>query len=233
MSGLTIRVGVVDDNEVVRIGFAAAAEMDARHAQNPIKVVAVAESVPKLLLNPASIFDVVVLDLSLADGSAPGENVRQLIDVGIPVLVFSVGDNTDAIRSALAAGASGIARKGDDIRQALDMVRLVAAGETIDSQELAIAISSDSGFVAAELSDRERETLKLYATGFTGVQIARRMNVSVNTVSTNIKRIREKYAAAGRYSPTKLELYHRALEDGIIAADMRPDMRSNMRSNVR
>ncbi|WP_218713744.1 response regulator transcription factor [Arthrobacter sp. BF1] len=86
------------------------------------------------------------------------------------------------------------------------MVRLVAAGETIDSQELAIAISSDSGFVAAELSDRERETLKLYATGFTGVQIARRMNVSANTVGTNIKRIREKYAAAGRYAPTKLAL---------------------------
>lgn len=198
MSGLTIRVGVVDDNEVVRIGFAAAAEIDSRHAQNPIKVVAVAESVPRLLLHPASFFDVVVLDLSLADGSEPGENVRQIIDAGIPVLVFSVGDKTNDIRSALAAGASGIARKGDDIRQALDMVRLVAAGETIDSQELAIAISSDSGFVAAELSERERETLKLYATGFTGGQIARRMNVSTNTVSTNIKRIREKYAVTSR-----------------------------------
>ncbi|MDD0858616.1 response regulator transcription factor [Arthrobacter alpinus] len=220
MSGLAIRVGVVDDNEVVRIGFSAAAAMDAKHAQTPIKVIAAAESVPKLLQSRANIFDVVVLDLSLADGSEPGDNVRALIAAGYPVLVFSVADNTDAIRSALAAGASGIARKGDDIRQALAMVRLVAAGETIDSQELAIAHSSDSGFVAAELSGRERETLKLYATGFTGVQIARRMNVSANTVGTNIKRIREKYAAAGRYAPTKLELYHRALEDGILAPDM-------------
>lgn len=219
MSGLTIRVGVVDDNEVVRIGFSAAAAMDAKYAQIPIKVIAAAESVPKLLQSSANVFDVVVLDLHLADGSETGDNVRALIAAGYPVLVFSVADNTDAIRSALAAGASGIARKGDDIKQALAMVRLVAAGETIDSQELAIAISSDSGFVAAELSDRERETLKLYATGFTGVQIARRMNVSANTVGTNIKRIREKYAAAGRYAPTKLELYHRALEDGIIAAD--------------
>lgn len=219
MSGLTIRVGVVDDNEVVRIGFSAAASMDAKYAPIPIKVIAAAESVPKLLQSSANVFDVVVLDLHLADGSEPGDNVRALIAAGYPVLVFSVADNTDAIRSALAAGASGIARKGDDIKQALAMVRLVAAGETIDSQELAIAISSDSGFVAAELSDRERETLKLYATGFTGVQIARRMNVSANTVGTNIRRIREKYAAAGRYAPTKLELYHRALEDGIIAAD--------------
>lgn len=220
MSGTTIRVGIVDDNEVVRIGFSAAAAMDAKHANNPIKVTAAAETVPQLLHSSANVFDVVVLDLSLADASEPGGNVRQLIAAGYPVLVFSVADNTDSIRSALAAGASGIARKGDDIREALNMVRLVAAGETIDNQELAIAISSDSGFVAAELSDRERETLKLYATGFTGVQIARRMNVSANTVGTNIKRIREKYAAAGRYAPTKLELYHRALEDGIISADL-------------
>ncbi|WP_218713743.1 hypothetical protein [Arthrobacter sp. BF1] len=118
MSGLTIRVGVVDDNEVVRIGFSAAAAMDARHAQTPIKVIATAESVPKLLQARANVFDVVVLDLHLSDGSEPGDNVRALLAAGYPVLVFSVADNTDAIRSALAAGASGIARKGDDIRQA-------------------------------------------------------------------------------------------------------------------
>ena len=219
MVGPIIRVGIVDDNEVVRIGFSAAAAMDAKFALQGIKVVLAAETVPQLLQllqSPVSMLDVVVLDLSLADASEPGENVRLLVDAGYPVLVFSVAENTDAIKSALAAGAAGIARKGDDVKDALDMVRRVAAGETIASQELAIAISSDSLFMAAELSDRERETLKFYATGFTGVQIARRMNVSVNTVGTNIKRIREKYAAAGRYAPTKLELYHRALEDGII-----------------
>ncbi|MET4004022.1 two-component system nitrate/nitrite response regulator NarL [Arthrobacter sp. UYCu511] len=216
MVGPIIRVGIVDDSEVVRIGFSAAAAMDAKFALQGIKVVLAAETVPQLLQSPVSMLDVVVLDLSLADASEPGENVRLLVDAGYPVLVFSVAENTNAIKSALAAGAAGIARKGDDVKDALDMVRRVAAGETIASQELAIAISSDSLFMAAELSDRERETLKFYATGFTGVQIARRMNVSVNTVGTNIKRIREKYAAAGRYAPTKLELYHRALEDGII-----------------
>jgi hypothetical protein len=42
------------------------------------------------------------------------------------------------------------------------------------------------------------------------------MNVSSNTVGTNIKRIREKYAAADRPAATKLELYHRAVEDGVL-----------------
>lgn len=220
MVGPTIRVGIVDDNEVVRIGFCAAAAYDAKHSSQAMTVVANVETVPELLEFPAGLFDVVVLDLSLADASTPGENVRQLIAAGYPVLVFSATDNSDTIKSALAAGASGIAHKRDSMLDSLNKVRRVAAGETIESQELAIAISSDTQFVAAELSDRERETLKLYATGFTGVQIARRMNVSANTVGTNIKRIREKYAAAGRYAPTKLELYHRALEDGIITDAM-------------
>lgn len=214
-----IRVGIVDDNEVVRIGFSAGAALDAKVSEHPLKVVAAAETVGRLLQGPPGMFDVVVLDLSLSDGSAPGDNVRAVLAAGYPVLVFSLGDNPDAIREALSAGASGISRKAEDIRDTLEMVRLVAAGQTIDNQELAAAISSDRGFVAAELSEREHETLKFYATGFTRGQIATRMNISANTVGTNIKRIREKYAAAGRYAPTKLELYHRALEDGVITAE--------------
>ncbi|MFQ4147428.1 response regulator transcription factor [Arthrobacter sp. LAPM80] len=219
MSGQVIRVGVVDDNEVVRIGFSAGAALDAKVAPKPLKVVGQAETVGQLLQGPPRMFDVVVLDLSLADGSEPGDNVRAILEAGYPVLVFSLGDNTDAIREALAAGASGISRKAEDIRHTLDLVRLVAAGQTVDNQELAVAISADTGFTAAELSDRERETLNFYATGFTRGQIATRMNISANTVGTNIKRIREKYAAAGRHAPTKLELYHRALEDGVIAPE--------------
>lgn len=219
MPSQVIRVGIVDDNEVVRIGFSAGAALDAKISTNPLKVVGEAATVRQLLQGPPYMFDVVVLDLSLSDGSRPGDNVRAVIAAGYPVLVFSIGDNSEEIREALAAGASGISRKSEEIRTTLDLVRRVAAGQTIDNQELAAAISADSGFIAAELSEREHETLRFYATGFTRGQIATRMNISANTVGTNIKRIREKYAAAGRYAPTKLELYHRALEDGVISAE--------------
>ncbi|MGA7203595.1 MAG: response regulator transcription factor [Specibacter sp.] len=211
-----VRVGIVDDHDAVLIGFAAGARLDARAAQVPVVVVGAEKTVAKLLSGPPNMFDVVVLDMSLADGSAPGENVRKILAAAYPVLVFSTGDNTDCLREALAAGASGVSRKSEEIRHTLELVRLVAAGQTIDNQELAIAITLDAGFVRAELSERERETLRLYATGFTAGQIGTRMNISANTVGTNIKRIREKYAAAGRHAPTKLELYHRALEDGVI-----------------
>ncbi|WP_269938950.1 response regulator transcription factor [Arthrobacter sp. HY1533] len=220
MPGNVIRVGIVDDNEVVRIGFSAGAALEAKISTKPVKVIGEASTVRALLQGPPNMFDVVVLDLSLSDGSRPGENVRAVLAAGYPVLVFSIGDNSDDIREALAAGASGISRKSEEIRTTLELVRLVAAGQTIDNQELAAAISADPAFLAAELSDRERETLRYYATGFTRGQIATRMNISANTVGTNIKRIREKYAAAGRFAPTKLELYHRALEDGVVTAEV-------------
>ncbi|MGN7252742.1 response regulator transcription factor [Arthrobacter sp. SAFR-014] len=218
MDHRVVRVGVVDDHEAVRIGFAAAASVEAKTAEVPVVAVRLADTVGSLLAGSDGMFDVVALDMSLADGSRPGDNVRRIVQAGYPVLVFSVGDRPDALREALAAGASGVSRKSDDIRDTLNLVRQVADGATIDNQDLAAAIDGDAEFVVA-LSDRERETLGLYAAGFTRTQIASRMNVSSNTVGTNIKRIREKYAAADRPAATKLELYHRAVEDGVVPSE--------------
>ena len=219
MDKQSVRAGIVDDHDAVLIGFSAGAKLDARISTVPVVVVRAEKTVAKLLQGPPDMFDVVVLDMSLADGTTPTDNVLKLLAAGYPVMVFSTGDNADSLREALAAGASGVSRKSEEFRHTLGLVRLVASGQTIDNQELAIAISSDTGFLRAELSDRERETLRFYATGFTRGQIATRMNITTNTVGTNIKRIREKYAAAGRYAPTKLELYRRALEDGLIPVD--------------
>jgi two-component system nitrate/nitrite response regulator NarL len=44
--------------------------------------------------------------------------------------------------------------------------------------------------------------------------VARKMAISEQTVKQYLGRVREKYALAGRAAPTKLELYHRAVEDG-------------------
>lgn len=212
----SIHAGIVDDHQVIRLGLASAARLNASISDRPISIIGSKATVDELLAGHRLVFDVVVLDLSLNDGSTPGDNVRKLLRAGFPVLVFTAGENAELIRQALAAGASGVSRKSEDLQHTLEMMRRVADGETIDNQELASAISIDEGFIDAHLSEREKLTLQLYATGFTGVQVGNRMNIKTNTVSTNIKRIREKYAAAGRYSPTKIELRKRAVEDGII-----------------
>lgn len=218
-----VRLGVVDDHELVRIGFAAAAAFDAKTADEPVVAVRLSETVSDLLAGGEKIFDVVALDLSLADGSRPRDNVRRLLEAGYPVLVVSVGDRYQDLREALAAGASGVSRKSEGHQNTLKLLRQVAAGHTIDNQELAAAIDGDRDFVTAELTEREKDTLRLYAAGFTRAQTASRMNVTENTIGTNIKRIRERYAAANRPAPSKLELYHRAVEDGLYSPPVSGD----------
>jgi DNA-binding NarL/FixJ family response regulator len=211
-----VRAGIIDDHEAVRIGFVASAARDAHTSQVPVTVVGMAPTVHAFLNAGQDICDVVALDMSLADGSRPGDNVALLTAAGYKVLVFTLGDNTASLQEALANGAMGISLKSEPITETLTKLRRIAAGETIDSQELAAAIEVDTEFVEANLSERERECLALYADGLSQYQVARRMGVAESTVKKNIDRAREKYEAAGRPAGTKIDLYRRAVEDGIL-----------------
>jgi two-component system, NarL family, nitrate/nitrite response regulator NarL len=218
-----IRVGVVDDHPATRAGLSLAASQDARFFEPAIVVVRACDSVDALLAGGAETLDVVVLDMSLADGSNPRDNVAKLVAAGAPVLVYTQSDNADHLRQAIRAGAVAIARKTDELRDTLALLRKVAAGEQVECQDFASAMDADTAFVMARLSARERETLKWYAAGLSGDQVARRMNIRPSTVSTNLKRIREKYATTGRPAYTKVALYQRAIEDGIIEAEQTQD----------
>jgi two-component system uhpT operon response regulator UhpA len=93
-------VASVDDHEAVRLGLRAAC-FDAGY-----RVVAETANVPDLLAALAgSSCDVVVLDLSLGDGSSVTENVRAVLDTGSAVLVHSIADRVAAVRHAHPAGA--------------------------------------------------------------------------------------------------------------------------------
>jgi two-component system nitrate/nitrite response regulator NarL len=215
-----IRVGVVDDHEMLRVGFAAAAYLDAKTALIPVVVVRASDTVEDLLAGGEKMFDVVALDMSLADGTRPGENVRRILDAGYKVLVYSQADKAADLREALAAGASGVSRKSEDYERTLDFLRKVADGEIIDNQQMAAAIDGDAAFFAvADLSDQEREALRWYATGKTRAQVAVKMNVKDSSVKTYIRRVREKYEAVGRDARNKTELRRRAVEDGFVDPD--------------
>ena len=67
------------------------------------------------------------------------------------------------------------------------------------------------------LSEREREALRLYAANLPAKSVARRMGVSEGTVKVYLRRVRSKYQALNRPAATKLDLYRRAVEDGIVA----------------
>ena len=92
-----------------------------------IVVVASKGTVDELLADGRLIFDVVVLDLSLADGSSPGSNVRKVRNAGCQVLIFTGIDDTEKTQQALAAGASGVSRKSEEPAYTLGLIRRVAS----------------------------------------------------------------------------------------------------------
>ncbi|HET6672767.1 MAG TPA: response regulator transcription factor [Agromyces sp.] len=69
---------------------------------------------------------------------------------------------------------------------------------------------------AAHLSAAEERALRLYAKGHSTVEVAEQMDIGYETAKTYLRRVREKYAKAGRPASRKSELIRRAAEDGLL-----------------
>lgn len=67
-----------------------------------------------------------------------------------------------------------------------------------------------------QLSDRERQVLVQWLGTDSKDHVGRTLFITVNTVNTHLRRVREKYAAAGRPASTKASLVARAIQDGLI-----------------
>ena len=205
------RVGIVDDHPAVVLGVTGILNV-----QPDLQVTAAAASVAELLATHDH-FDVILLDLVLADGSTPTANVRSLTASGVPVLAYTSGERPALVREVARAGAVGMIRKSQPPAVLVDAVRAVVRGDVVASADWAAALDSDDGFVSAHLSAREAEVLSLYASGETAERVGAQLYISRDTVLDHIRRIRAKYAAVSRPAHTKVALYRRALEDGIVA----------------
>ena len=79
-----------------------------------------------------------------------------------------------------------------------------------------LAMEPVEGVLFLQGDFREAEVLALYASGETADRVARQLFITRQTVLDHIRRIRARYAAVDRPAHTKLDLYHRAVEDGIV-----------------
>lgn len=208
----------MDDHPAVMLGVVAIL-----NAQPDMIVTATASSVSELFSHDES-FDGVLLDLKLADGSTPSENIRGISAHDVPILVYTSGDRPSLIREAARAGAAGMIRKSEAPADIVAAVRAMLGGDVVASADWATALDFDPEFVRVHLSPREAEVLGHYASGETAERVASLLFISRETVLDHIRRIRAKYADAGRAAPTKIDLHQRAMEDGVILpSDDRPD----------
>lgn len=209
-------IALIDDHESVRLGLAAA--LESAGFTVVFSGAGVGEYLAARRRTVPTPAEVVLLDLTLGDGTTVTENVTRLVVDGSSVVIHSVADRPAAVREALAAGAAGVISKSSPLDDVLAAVKTVARGEALNNVEWASAVEGDRAFADAQLSGREREVLRLYATGLPLKVVAERLGVAYSTAKENITRIRVKYVDVGRPAPTKVDLLRRAMEDGILTA---------------
>jgi DNA-binding NarL/FixJ family response regulator len=209
MAGL-IRMAVVDDDRMLLDGFASWIG-----TVPDLELAGAFTTVDDLLAAAADDLDVVALDLVLRDGSDAVDNVARLTTAGVCVLVVSVWPDPYQVAVTFAAGASGYLTKDHDLAEFAAAVRVVAAGGTAYSPELALACLRDPRPERPKLSAQERAVLVAYASGLTLNAAARQVGVRPETARTYLDRVKAKYRAVGRPAQTKLELVDRVREDGL------------------
>lgn len=204
-------IGIIDDHPAVMLGIGSIL-----NAQDDLFVAATVGTAAELI-ETGQEFDGILLDLALADDSTPTENIKTLEPLNAPVLIHTSGDRPELIRESARAGAAGMVRKSESPTAIVNAVRTLLSGEVVASADWAAALDVDPTFVCAQLSPREAEVLGLYAAGETAEQVATLLYISRETVLDHIRRIRTKYASVERSAPTKVDLYRRAVEDGIVS----------------
>ncbi|MFE0591196.1 response regulator [Micromonospora echinospora] len=196
-----IRVAVVDDHPVFRLGMTALLG-----TLGGIVCVGEAVDVPSALtLVEARTPDVVLMDLHLGDRS--GVEATRMIRVrhpGVAVLVITMFDDDDSVFGALRAGASGYLLKGASPPQVERAVRAVADGEMLLGPEIRARtvgfLTRGTGTVPpfSQLTDREREVLDHVASGLDNRAIAQRLALSPKTVRNHVSNVLVKLGVSDR-----------------------------------
>ena len=211
-----IRVIIVDDHRLFRIGIKAAL-----HAGHPdIHFVGEAEYGKDLFgMLSSTPADVVLLDINLPDiGGA--EIARRLRSdyPALKILAVSAENTAETIESMLEAGINGfISKQKGDTDELAKAIRTVADGVEYYGRDISSIIfgvyvsKKKTTEVTNEFTEREREIIIACRDGLMCKEIADRMGVSINTVNTHKKRIFVKLGIN-----TTMEMVQYALKKGII-----------------
>lgn len=205
----TVRVVVVEDHPVTRMGVVALLGQDER-----IEVVGEAGAGEDALgVVARERPDVVVTDLRLGDG-LDGVGVTSAVRGTRPapaVLVLTTYDTDRDIVRAVEAGAAGYLLKDADPARITDAVIRAAAGGTVLSPDLAQRVVARISRPQADLSAREVEILAAVARGLSNREIARSLVISEATVKTHLVHVFTKLDVDSRTAAVA-----RAREDGLI-----------------
>lgn len=194
----TRKVFLVDDHPVFRAGMSDLLEM--REGLTISGYAQTVEEATELLEELVKESDLIILDLSLPDGS--GLELLKTMrsrEIEVPVLVVSRHDERLYATRCLQAGAQGYVTKGAEPVEVVQAATDVLDGRLVVSDDVREqALRQVTGTSGEEegpfgvLSDRELEVFEFVGRGFSTGEIAERLSLSAKTVHTYRQRIRDK-----------------------------------------
>jgi two-component system response regulator NreC len=216
----TIRVLLADDHTILRAGLRMML-----NAQPDITVVGEASDGKEAVREAERLVpDVVIMDVTMPDLN--GIEATRIIKKALPevkVLILTMHENEGYLFQSLRAGASGYMMK-----EAAD-TELIQAIRTVQSGRFYLSPAAQSMMVGDylqrvkaggeekdsynDLTEREREILKLVAEGLTNNQIAEKLIISPKTVDTHRTHVMDKLNLHSRAELVKYAMRRGLLED--------------------
>ncbi|MBD5779252.1 response regulator transcription factor [Pelagicoccus sp. NFK12] len=194
---MSIRVFIVDDHPLVRQGLT-----QIIGGQEDFEVCGEAEDSPSAMRGIDNTKpDVVIVDISL-QGNNGLELIKNLkaIHEKLPILVFSMHDESIYAQRALRAGAKAYVMKKESSEKIIEAIRKILKGEIYVSPRVADQVlhqivngpSNASASPVDRLTDRELEVVQLIGRGLSTREIAESLHLSVKTIESHRAHVKEK-----------------------------------------
>lgn len=175
-----MKIVIVDDHEIFRLGLRALLEAEqgfevigeAEDGKTGLKVIA--ETLP----------DIVILDYSMPGLS--GLEIMQMLRQKFPqvkVILLTATKSESILSEALNTGANGLILKKDTSNQLVQAVESVLHGEQIISTSIIPLVKRFD--MLSELTNRERQVLRMIANGYRNREISEALSVALKTVDTH------------------------------------------------
>ena len=208
-----IRVGLVDDQALVRKGLRAILD-----AEPDLQVVFEAEDGADALAQLMDVeVDIVLCDIRMpvVDGIEVVRRLRQGAN-RMPVLLLTTFEDQDLLQQATQAGANGYVLKDIEPADLFATISAILDGATILDPQSRRRVRGHGSLpppeaLFAELDDKERAVLRLMSAGFSNQQIAEQLHKAEGTIKNRVSVILQKLNARDR---TQAVL--KAITNGII-----------------
>ena len=198
---IRIKILIADDHQIVRMGLATifAKEADLEvvgEARNGIEAVRFARE-----LNP----DIVLMDLLMPKkGGADATQEILSSNPSAKVLILTTFGESEEVKRALDAGASGALIKDTPHTKLVAAIRAIIKGKRVISPEIQQNLAEQSA--APELSERQIEILKLIADGLTTKSISDRLEIGPDGVNAHLRTIFSRLGASSRTEAVAIAL---------------------------